>query len=101
MTPVTSDGRETDAGEYWGGSGALVTVADACVHAHMPRRRKSRRPHRASGGSGSPSAARRNRSYWAAMLGASTAGTLGVAALIAAFFFRPGLARWSWGAPRD
>src|SRR6266436_10420574 len=45
-----------------------LPIATARIHPHMPRRRKSMSPHRASGCSTPPSAALRRVSYWVTTL---------------------------------
>src|ERR1700733_14314498 len=63
---VQFGGRETV-----GRCGAHM-VATARAHPHMPRRRKSSSPVRASGGSASPRTARRRASYCATTMDGST-----------------------------
>jgi hypothetical protein len=100
MTSLRSCGNaDTKAVPRVGGGGTAAAIATACVQAHMPRRRKSSKPWRASGGSGAPSAALRNVSYWTATgMGGAMVRVAAVSTLTAAFFFRPRRARSSWGA---
>lgn len=82
------------AGSQTGG-GALA-AASARAHPHIPRRRKSTRPLRASGGNASPSAAMRSVSYRDATTDAC--GTLGAAAIasLGSFFFQDGAFDRAW-----
>src|SRR5215472_2947059 len=54
-----------DAEQLCGGDTFASAIAMARTHPHIPRRRKTRSPQRASGGSACPSAALRSASYWA------------------------------------
>src|SRR6266576_610613 len=74
-----------------------LPTATARIHPHMPRRRKSMSPHRASGCSTPPSAALRRVSYWVTTLDGTS--ELRVAFdVISEFFLRRPLARSSSGA---
>src|SRR6266403_299470 len=73
-----------------------LPIATARIHPHMPRRRKSMSPHRASGCSTPPSAALRRVSYWVTTLDGTS--ELRVAFdIISEFFLRRPLSRSSSG----
>src|SRR3954447_21326518 len=74
--------------ERCAGIGSCRTLPTTRVRAqpHMPRRRKSIRPLRASGGSASPSAAMRRVSYWATTVDAPAEGFSAAPGVIAKFF---------------
>jgi hypothetical protein len=70
--------------------GGALAATSARAHPHIPRRRKSTRPLRASSGNASPSAAMRSVSYLDAMTDAC--GAMGAAAPVSlgSFFFQDG-----------
>jgi hypothetical protein len=69
------------------GSGGALAMAGVRAHPHMPRLRNSASPARASGASGSPRAAVRKRSYWAASADGSVEHVSAVPSLTPEFFF--------------
>src|ERR1700758_5299292 len=96
----SSEGAQFNAGGQLGCCDMLApAIAMARAQPHMPRRRKSMSPLRASGGSTWPSAALRRVSYWATMLvdHSEPSQELDV---ISQFFLRP-LARSSSGVHRS
>src|ERR1700689_2758897 len=63
------EGAQFNGGKQLGCCDMLApAITMARAHPHMPRRRKSMSPLRASSGSACPSAARRRVSYWVTML---------------------------------
>src|SRR5579864_8708764 len=74
--------------ERCGGTGSCRTLPTARARAqpHMPRRRKSISPLRASGGSASPSMAVRRVSYWATAVDAAVEGFSIAPGVITEFF---------------
>src|SRR5947207_11283054 len=75
---------------------SALPIATARVHPHIPRRRKSMSPWRASGGSTPPSTAPRKVSYWTTTLG-DVSEPCAAFDFIPEFFLRRPLARSSSG----
>src|ERR1700752_473472 len=93
------EGAQFNAGGQLGCCDKLaLAIAMDRAQPHMPRRRKSRSPLRASGGSAWPSAALRRVSYWATML-VDPSEPSPEFDVISEFFLRP-LARSSSGVHR-
>src|SRR5215831_1827340 len=91
--PYSSGAFQFDGRELAGRSMAPL-VANARAHPHMPRRRKSIRPARASGGNASPRADLRSVSYCVTAM--DNSAELLFASVIAVFFSRPPPAQSSW-----
>lgn len=91
----TEDASFNDGGQLSCCGMLAPAIAMARAQPHMPPRRKSMSPPRASGGSAWPSAALRRVSYWATMLVDPSAPSPGLD-VISEFFLRL-LARSSVG----
>src|SRR5437588_11706640 len=94
MTVLYSSGAFRLDGPEPAGCWHVLMLAMVRAHPHMPRRRKSISPHRASTGSASPRAAMRSVSYCVTTVDSSAGSLFGL--VIAEFFFQQRPARSSW-----